>query len=58
MKVGDLVKSTVYCPERIGVFLEFVPCTHSKEWPRIKVLADYGVTNWLLQYCEVISECR
>lgn len=66
MKVGDLVK---YCtdprPERwntshnmIGTVIDFPPATHSKEFQKVRVITEEGVQDWVMQFCEVVSESR
>ncbi len=65
MKVGDLVRANPdyvhegdYCV--LGTVLEFIPTTHSKQVPKIKVLREGSgeVEDWIIQYCKVVSESR
>ena len=62
MKVGDVVsKLKPHCSDstsKPGVVVEMIPATHAKQWPRVAVLTEDGLQNWIVQYCEVINESR
>ena len=63
MKPGDVVLkiedgSFPYAMEETGIVIEITPTTHAKQWPRVVVLTDDGLQNWIIQHCEVVSESR
>ena len=57
MKVGDLVKYRRW-KKSVGIAVKFPPSTHPKEWSKVTVLTREGIENWVIQFCEVISEER
>jgi len=65
MKVGDIViyqwgsPQLPTHPDIIGTILEFPTASHSKEFQKVKVITEQGlIEDWIMQYCEVISENR
>ena len=58
MKVGDLIgkKRNGAGIASTGVVVEFVPCAHAKQHPKVTVLTENGLENWLIQFCEVVDE--
>lgn len=69
MKVGDLVQylspgsphpRTVpgQFETMTGTVIEFPQASHPKEFQKVRVLTSNGITDWIMQFCEVISESR
>jgi|TARA_Y100000034_G_scaffold107605_1_gene137290 hypothetical protein len=63
VKVGDVVlykwgmKGHAKHPNTIGTVLEFPTASHPKEFQKVKVITEQGlIEDWIMQYCEVISE--
>ena len=38
--------------------IEFPAATHAKEFQKVRVLTADGIVDWIMQFCEVISESR
>ena len=66
MKIGDLIE---YKPpqsslprdnhERFpGTVIEFPVASHPKEFQKVRVLTADGIVDWIMQFCEVVSESR
>ena len=61
MKEGDLIKinrTTKQGGELHGILVKFLPCNHAKQWPKVEVLTESGLEEWITQYCEVVDETR
>jgi hypothetical protein len=58
MKVGDLVQYNSPREQSIGpgTIIEFPVATHAKEFQKVRVLTASGIQDWIMQFCEVISE--
>jgi len=70
MKIGDLVKynypgrlrdkfgrsSHALALECIGTVIDFPQAVHAKEFQKVRVLTEGEVEDWIMQFCEVISE--
>jgi len=62
MKIGDLIE---YQPPQahllrrcFGTVVDFPPVSHPKQFQKVKVLTETGMEDWIMQFCEVISESR
>ena len=66
MKVGDLVQyqythhgdPAVHGIGMVGTVIDFPPAVHAKQIKKVKVLTENGIEDWIMQFCEVISESR
>ena len=61
MKAGDLVKYRSIVTkdkwEPVGTVIDFPQARHAKESQKVRVLQEDGtLQNWVLQFCEVVSE--
>ncbi|MAF25881.1 hypothetical protein CL634_09950 [bacterium] len=64
MKVGDLVQYQYThhgdppADGMVGTVIDFPPAVHAKQFKKVKVLTENGIEDWIMQFCEVISESR
>ena len=66
MKIGDLVEykpphsqvpSVLREVEHLpGTVIEFPVASHPKEFQKVRVLTANGIVDWIMQFCEVVSE--
>jgi hypothetical protein len=69
VKVGDLIQYRYPPPAQlvhalrpgegeVGTVIDFPPAVHAKEFQKVRVLTGEGIQDWIMQFCEVISESR
>jgi len=60
MKIGDLIEyrppQDLHRSPRFGAVVDFPPVSHPKQFQKVKVLTENGMEDWIMQFCEVISE--
>ena len=63
MKIGDLIRYKRPHPrldglpsQPVGTIVEFPSARHAKEFQKVRVLTEEGMQDWIMQFCEVISE--
>jgi len=62
VKVGDLIlckePGSHEHPGHVGTVVDFPVANHPKQHQKVKVLVSGEITEWIMQYCEVINENR